>query len=251
PNRIDLAGHSMGGLASYLLGLLFPDRWAASNPEDGLLVPGLWTGFSAPSDPQDGADIDAEFLAPLIGNARHLPYAILHGTVDELVPVGSAIKSGLMFQQAGFRYRLYLFHTYEHYSAPIWDDWRDIVRYMRSFTLNPDPAHVTYTISPALDHAVSTVSVPKGVDLGYVFNRAYWASGLQTRAPGMAPSNLGTIDAVTYACGGGKRFFVLVRSERPDAEPDPGREADHRFDRLSDIDLLPDMGADRYQPRAR
>ena len=201
PNRIDLAGHSMGGWASYLLGLLFPDRWAASNPEDGLLVPGLWTGFSAPSDPQDGADIDAEFLAPLIGNARNLPYAILHGTVDELVPVGSAIKSGLMFQQAGFRYRLYLFHTYEHYSAPIWDDWRDIVRYMRSFTLNPDPAHVTYTISPALDHAVSTVSVPKGVDLGYVFNRAYWASGLQTRAPGMAPSNLGTIDAVTYGRG--------------------------------------------------
>src|SRR5207249_1358046 len=98
PNRVDLAGHSMGGWASYLLGLLFPDRWAASNPEDGLLVPGLWTGFSPPSDPQDGADINAEFLAPLIGNARNLPYAILHGTVDELVPVGSALKPGLMFQ---------------------------------------------------------------------------------------------------------------------------------------------------------
>jgi pimeloyl-ACP methyl ester carboxylesterase len=200
-NRIDLAGHSMGGWASYLLGLLFPDRWAASNPEDGLLAPGLWTGFSAPSDAQDGADIDAEFLAPLIGNARNLPYAILHGTEDELVPVTSAIKAGTLFQQAGFRYRLYLFHTYEHYSAPLWDDWRDIVQYMRSFARDPNPPHVTYTISPALDHAVSTVSAPKGVDLGYVFNAAYWVSGLQTRVDGRSPSNLGSIDAMTYGRG--------------------------------------------------
>ncbi|HEV2686089.1 MAG TPA: prolyl oligopeptidase family serine peptidase [Actinomycetota bacterium] len=200
-DRIDLAGHSMGGWASYLLGLLFPDRWAASNPEDGLLAPGLWTGFSAPSDPQDGGDVNAEFLAPLIGNARNLPYAILHGTEDELVPVTSAIKSATVFQQAGYRYRLYLFHTYEHYSAPIWDDWRDVVRYMRSFARDPNPSHVTYTISPALDHAVSTVSAPKGVDLGYVFNSAYWTSGLQTRASGLSPSNLGTIDAVTYGRG--------------------------------------------------
>ena len=200
-NRIDLAGHSMGGWASYLLGLLFPDRWAASNPEDGLLAPGLWTGFSAPSDPQDGGDVNAEFLAPLIGNARNLPYAILHGTEDELVPVTSAIKSATIFQQDGYRYRLYLYHTYEHYSAPIWDDWRDVVHYMRTFTRDANPAHVTYTISPALDHAVSTVSVPRGVDLGYVFNSAYWASGLQTRASGLSPSNLGTIDAVTYGRG--------------------------------------------------
>ena len=200
-NRIDLAGHSMGGWASYLLGLLFPDKWAASNPEDGLLVPGLWTGVSAPSDAQDGADIQAEFLAPLIGNASNLPYAILHGTEDELVPVTSAIKSATMFEQAGFRYRLYLFHTYEHYSAPIWDDWRDIVRYMRTFTRDPNPAHVTYTLSPALNHAISTVSVPKGVDLNLFPDSAYWVSGLRTRAQGYAPSNLGTIDAVTYGRG--------------------------------------------------
>jgi len=201
PNRIDLAGHSMGGWASYLLGLLFPDRWAASNPEDGLLVPGLWTGLSAPGDPQDGSDSNAEFLEPLIGNARNLPYAILHGTEDELVPVTSAIKTATDFQQDGYRYRLYLYHTYEHYSAPIWDDWHDVVHYMRTFTRDPNPARVTYTISPALDHAVSTVSVPKGVDLGYVFNSAYWTSGLRTRATGLSPSNLGTIDAVTYGRG--------------------------------------------------
>jgi hypothetical protein len=60
---------------------------------------------------------------------------------------------------------------------------------------------VTYTVSPALDHAVSTVSVPKGVDLGFHFDSAYWASGLRVRAPGLDPSNLGTIDATTFARG--------------------------------------------------
>jgi len=96
---------------------------------------------------------------------------------------------------------LYLFHTYEHYSAPLWDDWRDVVRYMNRFDRDTTPSHVTYTISPALDHAVSTVSVPKGVDLGYTFNRAYWVSDLRTRAQGIDPSNLGTIDAVSYGRG--------------------------------------------------
>jgi hypothetical protein len=201
PGRVLLAGHSIGGWASYLLGLLYPDRWAASNPEDGLLVPGLWLGAGAPTDAQDGADIKAEFLYPLLGNARNMPYAILHGTEDELVPVTSAIASGLQLQKLGYRYRLYLFHTYEHYSAPLWDDWRDVVKYMSSFARDPNPAHVTYTISPALYHAISTVSVPSGVDLHFTIDRAYWVSDLHTRAPGIAPSNVGTVDATTYGRG--------------------------------------------------
>jgi hypothetical protein len=201
PDRVELAGHSMGGWASYLLGLLFPDRWSASNPEDGLLVPGLWLGEGKPSDPQQGADVDAEFLYPLIGNARNVPYAILHGVEDELVPVPSAIASAARYQKLGYRYRLYLFDAYEHYSAPIWDDWHDIVRYMKQFRRPADPSEVTYSISPALDHAVSTVSVPTGVDLGYTFNSAYWVSDLHTRQAGIDPSNIGTIDAVTFGSG--------------------------------------------------
>ena len=201
PNRVLLAGHSMGGWASYLFGVLYPDRWAASNPEDGLLVPGLWLGTGSPSDPQDGADLNAEFLYPLLGNVRNVPYAILHGTEDELVPVTSAIASGLQLHELGYRYRLYLFHTYEHYSAPIWDDWRDVVKYMSGFTTNPNPARVTYSISPALYHAISTISVPTGVDLHFTIDRAYWVSDLHTRAPGIDPSNIGTIDATTFGRG--------------------------------------------------
>src|SRR5258706_14810333 len=72
---------------------------------------------------------------------------------------------------------------------------------MSGFTMNPNPTHVTYTISPALYHAISTVSVPSGVDLHFTVDRAYWVSNLRTRAPGVDPSNVGTIDATTFGRG--------------------------------------------------
>lgn len=196
-DRTYLGGHSMGGWASWLLGLLMPDRWAASNPQDGLLVPGLWTGAGAPTGPQNGADIQAEFLYPLLENARNLPYAILHGTADELVPVTGAIAAGQRLHELGYRYRTYLYHAYEHYSAPIWDDWREMQSYMWSHRRDRNPSRVTYKVSPALNHAVSTISVPSGVNLGFNFNRAYWVSGLTVREPGIAPSNIGMIDATS------------------------------------------------------
>ncbi|HEX9697603.1 MAG TPA: hypothetical protein VGB64_14975 [Actinomycetota bacterium] len=196
-DRTYLGGHSMGGWASWLLGLVFPDRWAASNPQDGLLVPGLWTGAGDPTGSQEGADIEAEFLYPLLENARNLPYAILHGTADELVPVTGAIAAGQRLHDLGFRYRTYLYHAYEHYSAPIWDDWREMQSYMWSHRRDRNPERVTYKVSPALNHAISTVSVPDGVDLGFEFNSAYWASDLTVRAPGIEPANIGTIDVTT------------------------------------------------------
>ncbi len=200
-DRVYLGGHSMGGWASWLLGLLMPDRWAASNPQDGLLAPGLWLGMGEPTSPQQDADLEAEFLYHILENARNLPYAILHGTADELVPVTGAIAAGARLHELGYRYRLYLYHAYEHFSAPIWDDWREVVSYMTTFTRDRDPARVTYKVWPALDHAVSTISVPTGVDLGLRFDSAYWVSGLRTRTPGIDPGNLGKIDAVTHGRG--------------------------------------------------
>jgi len=218
-SRTYVGGHSMGGFASFLLGLLFPDRWAAANPEDGPIVPGLWTGFTEPIEPQNDGDLQAEFLYTIIGNARNLPYAILHGTEDELVPVSGAIRIGETLHEMGNTYRLYLFHTYEHYSAPIVDDWREIVDYMSTFTLDRDPPHVTYSVWPALNHAVSTISVPAGVDLGFDFDGAYWVDGLETRTPGIDPSNVGTIDAVTY--GRGFEETIGVPEAGTAAQPEP------------------------------
>jgi hypothetical protein len=163
--------------------------------------------------------VEAEFLYPLLENARHLPYAILHGTADELVPVSGAIAQGQRFHDLGYRYRTYLFHAYEHYSAPIWDDWREMVRYMNSHTRDRDPSHVTYRIKPAIDHAVSTVSVPAGVDLGFRFDSAYWTSGLRTRTEGIDPDNIGEIDAVTYGRGLPQHLNVPEAGTGGQAEP--------------------------------
>lgn len=201
-DRVYLGGHSMGGYASWLLGLTMPDRWAAANPENGPLVPGLWLGAGDPIEPQNGQDINATFLVPLLGNARNLPYAILHGTLDELVPVTGALAAGKVLGDLGYRYRVYAFHTYEHYSAPIMDDWREMARYMWSFRRDKNPTHVSYTRWPALEHALSTTNVPANVDLGFRFDGAYWVSGMRTRTNGIDPANRGTVNATTLGRGG-------------------------------------------------
>lgn len=218
-DRVYMGGHSMGGWASYLLPLLFPDRWAAANPEDGLIVPGLWAGAGPPQQAQNGADLNAEFLYTILENARNVPYAILHGTADELVPVSSALAIGARFHQLGYRYRNYTFHAYEHYSAPIWDDWREMARYMWQFRRDPNPANVTYKLWPALNRAVSTISVPSGVDLGFGVDGAYWVSGLATRTAGTAPSNIGAFDGTTW--GRGVPQVIGVPEAGTGGQPEP------------------------------
>jgi Prolyl oligopeptidase family len=205
-DRTYLSGHSMGGWASYLLGLIMPDRWAASNPEDGLLMPALCiaqtTGYSA----QDGQDLNGEQMYTILENARNVPYAILHGAIDELVPVSCALSAGARLETLGYRYRNYTFLPYEHYSAPLWDDWREIVKYMTQFERDPNPPRVTFKTWPLLDHDVSTINTGPsghsgGPDLGLHFDRAYWVSGMVTREQGIAPSNIGMIDATTWGRG--------------------------------------------------
>ena len=214
-NRTYLAGHSMGGWASYLLGLLMPDRWAASDPEDGLLQPALCLGPSGSSG-QNGQSADSN-LYNILENARNLPYAILHGAVDELVPVTCALAGGARLHALGYRYRNYTFAPYEHYSAPIWDDWHDVVRYMYQYTRDENPSRVVYKTWPFLNNQINTVNGAPG--LNFNFNRAYWVSEMVVRTPGIAPSNIGGVDAMTW--GRSNRNPVTYPEAGTAAQPEP------------------------------
>ena len=202
PNRIVVAGHSMGGFGSYLIGLLYPDRFAAAFPISGPPTQGLWLGVAPPSSPQNDGNVDAELLFNIVENARNLPYVIYQGINDELVNVLGVVRMASRFTQLGYRNRLYLFPGQDHYAPLVVDEWAAAQRYLNSFRRDPNPAHVTYRVWPALEHEVETVGVPDGTTLDYSFDGAYWVDDLKVRTGSPAAvATMGTFDAITAGRG--------------------------------------------------
>jgi hypothetical protein len=197
-DREYIAGHSMGGWASYLLPVLYPDRFAASFPASGPPTQGAWLGCEQDwcyIEANDG-DAHAELTTPLIGNLRNVPVVAYHGTEDELVPIPGIIAHTDHMRELGLRYRLYLFPHQEHYGPPIQDEWTEGARYEHRFKRNPDPGRVTYTRSMRFEHAVNTVNNPEKVDFGFEFKRAYWMFGLE---PVDAAKGVAAFDGTTLA----------------------------------------------------
>lgn len=202
PDRVAVAGHSMGGFGSYLVGLLYPDRFAAAFPIAGATTQGAWLGVGPPTEPQNGGVVEAELMFNIIENARNLPYVIFQGTDDELVWVTGVTRMALRFTELGYRNRLYLLLGQEHFSPLIVDEWADAARYLDSFERDPNPARVTYRAWPALERQVETIKVPEGTTLDYAFDGAYWVDGLSVRSGDPAvPETMGTFDGTTFGRG--------------------------------------------------
>ncbi len=87
-DRVILAGHSMGGMGAWTIGVHHPDMFA------GLLVISgrgdyyYWQGIDAEDSPAYKRRlIDAEFAHALLRNLKNIPIFCAHGALDELVPV--------------------------------------------------------------------------------------------------------------------------------------------------------------------
>ncbi|MEA2426323.1 MAG: hypothetical protein QOH13_2733 [Thermoleophilaceae bacterium] len=183
-NREYIAGHSMGGWASWLLPTLYPDRFAAAFPASGPPTQGAWLGCEDPSCyiEANGGRAHDELTYPLLENLRWVPYVNYQGAADELVPVTGPTVQMKRMQDLGLRYRYYLFPHEEHYGPPIFDQWAEGVKYEHQFTRNPNPPAFTYTRSMPMEHAVEEVNSDK-VPLSFNFDHAYWMSGLQPVDP--------------------------------------------------------------------
>ena len=189
-NRVYVTGHSMGGWGTYLMTTLYPDRFAAGAPVAGPVTQGAWTGADFPGcddmkwDDYTPCYIEANESRPrdqhtrkLLDNLRHVPLAILHGNLDELVPYSGVARQAEQLAKLGYRFRFYSFPTYEHYSHPIVDQWAEAVRYEHSFTRDPNPARVTYKRDMPFERATEEVQ-STGLTFNFDFDSAYWMSKL-------------------------------------------------------------------------
>ena len=145
----------MGGWATYLMTILYPDRFAAGLPASGPVTQGLWTGVDfegcdelhPPDDSPPPASGARTAVAPATSSRGRSwrtcsgrRYAIFQGTADELVPTSGVVRQAERLQELGYRYRMYQFPTQEHYGPPITDQWAEGARYEFSFVRPVDAA---------------------------------------------------------------------------------------------------------------
>jgi hypothetical protein len=206
--RTYVAGHSMGGWASFLLTILYPDRFAAALPASPPVTQGMWTGldFAGCDDYEAGGytpcyggandgDARVQHTRRLLENVRHVPWAIYHGAADELVPVSGVTRQVERLIQLGYRHRYYLFPHQEHYGPPITDEWAEGAQYLHRFERPLNPSRVTYIRDMPFERATETIQ-SDGVPFSFSFDRAYWMSRLE---PADTEDGVATFDGTSAA----------------------------------------------------
>ncbi|MDQ6834931.1 MAG: S9 family peptidase [Actinomycetota bacterium] len=184
PARTVISGYSMGGWASYKLAFEHPDDFAGALSIDGPVICGVqaYPGLNAPaySDPacsQDGRS------APLVANARWVPYVIDQTYADELVPTTGVIAQAQTFDSLGQRYNLFIHTGADHLVFATEDQFGDVVSALGRPVRTVNPGLFTYHWYPSLDSS----------QFGIGATGDYWIHAL--RARGRAYGQLATVRA--------------------------------------------------------
>jgi dienelactone hydrolase len=186
PERTALSGYSMGGYGTYKLGLEYPQLFASAVALAGPPACGIKLGdqvFTQDFGGRCGTDGDT---TPLVGNARWVPWAMMSGVADQLVPVTSVLAQTDQFARLGLRYRLELY-AQDHVAWAVVDDYSTAASLMGSAPRVRDPGRVDFAWYP---HQVRA-------DLGTGPTSAYWLSGLAARDA--HPGALASVRAVSGA----------------------------------------------------
>jgi hypothetical protein len=201
PDRTVLSGYSMGGWATYKLGLSYPDVFAkavvmAGPQVCGIRIEGTIAGYGGP-----GPCTDEGRTAPLLGNATNLPYYIAQGGADELVPASGALEQAQDMMALGLRVRFELFPTQDHLVWATSDLFASPAANMNLLSRTRSPHAVSLTWYPALVRA----------DYGIGTSGAYWVRALRARqsGPGVTARADAASDAIPSTLAG------LVKTQGP------------------------------------
>jgi pimeloyl-ACP methyl ester carboxylesterase len=150
PDRVMLAGLSLGGMGTFRLAELYPDRWSIAYSDVGY---------------------DASVKFP--ENLTALPLRFQNGVPDYLVHVNNALATRDLLEAAGtVDYRSFLLHQRHHQPAVALAK----CIYQLSFGLDrvKSPARVRYTI----DSNMFREDEDSGLNLTY--DGAYWVDGMES-----------------------------------------------------------------------
>jgi dienelactone hydrolase len=197
--RTAITGYSMGGYMTYRLGLLMPDRFSRASVYVGPPKAGIWP-YPLPAQSVPGWEVAGDTNL-LVANALNLPFEIVSGNGDALVPILGVQKQVDDLLAAGTDLRFYRHAADDHFSLILADRWGHTRDFLGTAPRDRTPVHVRYEHYPAMDLPL----------YGLRFDRAYWVSALKVRSPNRADTS-GTIEATTYGRGGHERAVTPTRT---------------------------------------
>jgi enterochelin esterase-like enzyme len=191
PLRRTISGYSMGGYGSWLFATLYPDLFAGAFVQSGAVTQGAWLGGGPDDEPDpflgegwveaNGGDARAQLTYRALENLRHVPFAIDHGTNDELALNPQVERMAARLTELGYEHRFTRYLGYEHFTQAAVDEWADGAAWLAEQVLEPDPRQVTYAVVPVLTWAVNNVDPPAGASFDFSPDRAYWLSDVEVR----------------------------------------------------------------------
>lgn len=177
-DRVYLTGMSMGGFGTWRLGTLYPDQFAKAIVWSGPVTPySIWpapapvtTPYPNPPMCERDAPGCGYTLIDLFGNARNLPYLVVHGGADELVP-STGPEEWMRGVDAShwqpYRYVLYPGRRHETTYPGSTAHW--VTEWLGDLPKrNPAPVYVSYRI-------LRDLLQPQ---FGIAYDRAYWLGDL-------------------------------------------------------------------------
>lgn len=187
PDRIVLSGYSLGGVGTFALSQLHPDRWAGAIEIVGAPALGLveLLGIALPQP-------------NTLENLRNLPFRMGHARLDELEIIVGVIQpdvAALRLHQLGYDYRYWQFYLRDHLNFPVHVlqcEYETAITRGRMI----DPARVVFSLEPALQWDEPDT----GLRLKH--DAAYWVSGLIVRGSDFRVGDKGTVDITSLALPG-------------------------------------------------
>ena len=249
--RTSITGYSMGGYMTYRMGLLMPDRFARASVYVG--PPAYY--LTAPPLPRQTTpkwEVAGD-TGLLVENALNLPFEVVHGNADELVPISGVRQQVDALLGAGGAVRFHHHTADDHFSFLLRDTWGHTQGWLGDASIPEKPVRVRFRRYPGMD-------LPQ-YDLR--FDRAYWVRDIEVRGDdgeGDSEAN-GLVDATTNGFGGnvpkpqrqpdrldpapvGLSPATITEQRLTDGEALPKENAfSARFQRLGSVRfLLEDMG---------
>ncbi len=207
--RIIASGYSQGGYITYRMSMLYPQRFA------GFVS---WVGFNGEDTNGlgDGTVVSVTAgavgnMRDFVGNARHVPGAMVVGGADELVHVVSTRDMQQAFAATDNRYHWYLHPAAEHATFNTLDIWDKEAAYSKDFKRVLNPPRVTFRHDPTLGNAA----------FGIRHDRAYWVSGIVNRTVGAdhLAQVYGDLDLSNRSCGGSVPVTATANNAGPSPVP--------------------------------
>ena len=205
--RTVISGYSMGGYGSYKLGLSYPDLFAKALSLAGPPTCGIRVTGDVRNPSQEGRCTDEGDTTQLVGNAKHIPYVIASGVLDELVPFTSILEQVDAFDSRGYRYHAEYYPTEGHIAYAARDAFENPTRELGRTTRERTAARIDYTWFPNLARP----------ELGIGTTGAYWLRELTAREGG--PASLARVEAHSAALA--EPLVTVHKAQRTETPGDP------------------------------